>query len=75
VVAAASDATVNDLTDPTDLDSVENAATEVNALNVPIGCLINNAGIIAVPFKKISGYESHFVTNHGHLFTNLVCER
>jgi len=75
ITAAGSDTIVKGiLMELSDFDSVKKAAAEVNGLSIPIDVLINNAGIMAVPFKKVSGYESQFVTNHlGHfLFTNLV---
>jgi len=42
--------------------------------NLPLNILINNAGIMAVPFQLIEGYEAQFATNHlGHfLLTTLL---
>ncbi|KAF6828529.1 short-chain dehydrogenase reductase family [Colletotrichum musicola] len=63
-----------------DLGSLKNArraAEEVNGWDDVrhIDVLVNNAGIMAVPYAKTEdGYESQFATNHlGHfLFTNLI---
>ena len=58
--------------------SVRNAAKEVNAYEGPIDVLINNAGIMAVPFQlSVDGLESQLATNHvGHfLFTNLIISK
>ena len=54
---------------------VRRAAEEVLGYEEPIGCLVNNAGIMAAPYSKTEdGIESQFATNHvGHfLFTNLI---
>jgi NAD(P)-dependent dehydrogenase (short-subunit alcohol dehydrogenase family) len=56
-------------------ESVRKAAETINAYKEPIDVLINNAGIMGVPFSKTKeGIESQFGTNHiGHfLFTNLT---
>ncbi|KAF9004301.1 short-chain dehydrogenase [Cyathus striatus] len=58
-------------------DSVRRAADQITsgALGIPkIDILLNNAGIMAVPYKKIDGYEQQFFCNHlSHfLFTNLI---
>ncbi|KAF9008071.1 hypothetical protein BDQ17DRAFT_1422731 [Cyathus striatus] len=58
-------------------DSVRKAAEEITSgrLDIPkIDVLLNNAGIMAVPYKKVEGYERHFVCNYlSHfLFTNLI---
>ncbi|KAF9008304.1 hypothetical protein BDQ17DRAFT_1323658 [Cyathus striatus] len=58
-------------------DSVRHAAEKITsgALGIPkIDVLLNNAGIMAVPFKDIDGCESQFFCNHlSHfLFTNLI---
>ncbi|KAF8995747.1 putative short-chain dehydrogenase [Cyathus striatus] len=58
-------------------ESVRRAAEQITsgALGIPkIDVLVNNAGIFAVPYKKVGGYESHFYCNHlSHfLFTNLI---
>jgi NAD(P)-dependent dehydrogenase (short-subunit alcohol dehydrogenase family) len=62
------------------LSSARKAAAEVNGwVEVPaIDVVINNAGIMAVPFKLTEdGIESQFGTNHiGHfLFTQLIMEK
>ena len=62
------------------LAQVREAAAEVNSWeDVPnIDVLVNNAGIMAVPYKlSAEGYESQFSTNHlGHfLFTNLIMDK
>lgn len=54
---------------------VREASAKVNAYAEPIDRLINNAGIMGVPYSKsVDGLESQFATNHvGHfLFTNLI---
>jgi len=49
------------------LDSVRAFAKEFLAKDLPLNILINNAGIMAVPFQLLEGYESQFATNHlGH---------
>ncbi|KAF9004292.1 hypothetical protein BDQ17DRAFT_1279160 [Cyathus striatus] len=58
-------------------DSVRRAAKTITSgeLGIPkIDVLLNNAGIFAVPYKKVNGYESQFYCNHlSHfLFTNLI---
>ncbi|KAF8999356.1 hypothetical protein BDQ17DRAFT_1328412 [Cyathus striatus] len=57
--------------------SVRHAAEQITsgALGIPkIDILLNNAGIMAVPYKEIDGCESQFFCNHiSHfLFTNLI---
>ncbi|KAJ7438227.1 hypothetical protein B0H11DRAFT_2105512 [Mycena galericulata] len=59
------------------LESVREGAALVNSWDdVPfVDLLVNNAGIMAVPYgKTVDGIERHFATNHlGHfLFTNLI---
>ncbi|EXJ84055.1 hypothetical protein A1O3_04722 [Capronia epimyces CBS 606.96] len=51
-----------------DLESVRSAAAEVGRHVQKIDVLINNAGIMAVPYSKTEiGVESQFATNHlGH---------
>jgi NAD(P)-dependent dehydrogenase (short-subunit alcohol dehydrogenase family) len=59
----------------TDFESVRACATAVAALTDKLDLLINNAGIMAVPFARTpAGCESQFGTNHiGHfLLTNLL---
>lgn len=58
--------------------SVRKAADEINSQVDKIDLLINNAGIMAVPFRLTSdGLESQFATNHiGHfLLTKLLMPR
>lgn len=62
------------------LDSVRNAASQVNAwIDIPvIDLLVNNAGIMAVDYKLLEdGFEAQFTTNHlgPFLFTNLIMEK
>lgn len=60
--------------DVADLGSVRAFAAEVGAVDV----LINNAGILGVPFgTSVDGFELHFATNHlGHFaLTNLLLPR
>lgn len=59
----------------TDFDSVRACAKTVSQLTTTLDLLINNAGIMAVPFARTAaGCESQFGTNHiGHfLLTNLL---
>ncbi|WYZ42458.1 hypothetical protein EsH8_VI_000157 [Colletotrichum jinshuiense] len=63
--------------DLTSFANIRKAAETINSwTDVPhIDLLVNNAGIMAVPYKLTEdGFESQFQTNHlGHfLFTNLV---
>lgn len=64
-----------------DLASMKSAAQAADTLkgnNVKIDCLINNAGIMACPFKlTVDGLESQFGTNHmGHfVFTMLLLDQ
>ncbi|KAF8993883.1 hypothetical protein BDQ17DRAFT_1367651 [Cyathus striatus] len=58
-------------------DSVRRAAEQITSgtLGIPkIDVLVNNAGILGVPYKKVGGYESQFYCNHlSHfLFTHLI---
>jgi len=54
--------------------SIRTFAQAFKDKGLPLHVLLNNAGIMAVPFQLISGYESQFATNHlGHfLLTNLL---
>lgn len=54
-----------DLADPASVDSF---ADRFLASGRPLSVLINNGGVMAVPFARDErGYESHFATNHlGH---------
>lgn len=57
------------------LDSIEAFVENFNNLNIPLHILINNAGIMAVPYREtVDGFESQFGTNHiGHFhLTNLL---
>lgn len=59
----------------TDFDSIRACAAAVSNLTSKLDLLINNAGIMAVPFARTpAGCESQFGTNHiGHfLLTNLL---
>ena len=51
--------------DLSDLASVRRAAAEIVALNLPIGGLLNNAGIFPMSATKNSkGWDNAFATNH-----------
>ncbi|KAE8974572.1 hypothetical protein PR002_g25871 [Phytophthora rubi] len=56
------------LLDVSDLSSVKRFAQEFNATHHRLDLLINNAGVMAVPYAKtVDGYERQFATNHlGH---------
>jgi len=63
--------------DISSLESVRDFSKAFLALGLPLHILINNAGIMACPFKlSKDGYEMQFATNHlGHfLLTNLLLE-
>jgi NAD(P)-dependent dehydrogenase (short-subunit alcohol dehydrogenase family) len=51
-----------------DTSSLESVRTFANEFSGPLDILINNAGIMAVPFSQsVDGYEMHLATNHlGH---------
>jgi NAD(P)-dependent dehydrogenase (short-subunit alcohol dehydrogenase family) len=60
------------------LRQIRESAAAINLLDEHIDIIINNAGIMAVPFAKTAdGIESQFATNHiGHfLLTNLLLEK
>jgi len=59
-----------------DLESVKKAAAEVKSFGVSIDYVINNAGVMAVPYKKLNGHESQLAINHlaPFLFTNLIID-
>ncbi|CAO3678269.1 unnamed protein product [Umbelopsis vinacea] len=60
------------------LESVKNAAAEVNAYAEPIDVLINNAAIMAsLYYTTKDGFEAQIGTNHlgPFLFTNLIIPR
>lgn len=68
--------------DLSSLEKVRQAAAEVNGWEevqeYGIDVLVNNAGIMSVPFgKTVDGFETQFAVNHlaPWLFTNLVMER
>lgn len=66
--------------DLTSFASVRKAAAEVNSWDdVPvIDVLVNNAGIMAVPYELcVDGFEKHLTANHlSHfLFTNLILNK
>jgi len=53
--------------------SVREFAKEFLAKNLPINILLLNAGIMAVPFARVEGYESQFATNHlSHFLLSLL---
>ncbi|KAJ3215976.1 hypothetical protein HDU67_010132 [Dinochytrium kinnereticum] len=57
--------------DLSSLASVRRFATEFQAKNLPIHCLLNNAGIMAIPTftESADGYEIQFASNHiGHFY-------
>jgi short-subunit dehydrogenase len=47
--------------DLVDFQTVRRAAKELKNIGKKIDVVVNNAGIMAVPYKKVNGYESHFV--------------
>ncbi|ORX39292.1 WW domain-containing oxidoreductase [Kockovaella imperatae] len=58
--------------------SVREAAKRVNELEFAIDVLVNNAGVMAIPYEKTEdGNEMQFQANHlGHfLFTNLILNK
>lgn len=64
--------------DLSDLESVRKAATEVRSLTDHVDVLINNSGIMGVPFSKSpQGVEKHLAVNYlGHfLLTNLIVDK
>ncbi|KAL3663998.1 hypothetical protein V7S43_010885 [Phytophthora oleae] len=54
--------------DVSDLGSVHKFADQFKATHERLDLLINNAGVMAVPYAKtVDGYERQFITNHlGH---------
>lgn len=51
--------------DLSSFESVGKAASEIDSLVDKIDVLINNAGVMAIPFQKSTdGYEMQFATNH-----------
>ncbi|XP_058750040.1 short-chain dehydrogenase TIC 32, chloroplastic-like isoform X7 [Vicia villosa] len=59
------------------MESVRKFASQFNSRGLPLNILINNAGIMATPFKlSKDNIELQFATNHiGHfLLTNLLLE-
>jgi NAD(P)-dependent dehydrogenase (short-subunit alcohol dehydrogenase family) len=51
--------------DLSDIASVRRAAAEIVALNLPIGGVLNNAGIMPVkPSTDVQGWDTTFTTNH-----------
>ncbi|KAH8601795.1 dehydrogenase [Bisporella sp. PMI_857] len=57
------------------LKKVKGAAEKISSLGENIDIIVNNAGIMATPYRKsVDGIESQFATNHiGHfLLTNLL---
>jgi NAD(P)-dependent dehydrogenase (short-subunit alcohol dehydrogenase family) len=56
---------VSVLCDLSDLASVQRAAAEIIALQLPLAGLLNNAGIMAAqPRKNAKGWDMAFATNH-----------
>ncbi|CAL0328603.1 unnamed protein product [Lupinus luteus] len=63
--------------DLSSMESVRNFALQFNSCGLPLNILVNNAGIMATPFKlSKDNIELQFATNHiGHfLLTNLLLE-
>ncbi|CAK7206824.1 hypothetical protein SEUCBS139899_009630 [Sporothrix eucalyptigena] len=63
--------------DLSSIDQVRQAAAKLIARNVTIDVIVNNAGVMASPYRTTKdGIELQFGTNHiGHfLFTNLLLE-
>jgi NAD(P)-dependent dehydrogenase (short-subunit alcohol dehydrogenase family) len=60
-----------------DLDSVRECAAKFLALDEPLHCLINNAGVAGQRGVTASGFELTFGTNHvgPFLFTNLLADK
>ena len=66
--------------DLADLSSVEAAADRYRELHGSLDVLINNAGVMALPYRQtVDGFEMQFGTNHlghfaltGHLFNALL---
>ncbi len=61
--------------DLADNASVRKGAAEINAYPETVDVLINNAGVMAAPYKKtVDGLETHFAVNYaGHfLLSNLL---
>ena len=51
--------------DLSDVTSVRSAAAQITALDLPLGGLLNNAGIFpARPSKSAQGWDTAFATNH-----------
>lgn len=64
--------------DMASFESVRRAAEEVNGYPEAIDVLVNNSGIMAVPYSKTEdGFESQLQTNHlsVFLFTNLIIDK
>jgi retinol dehydrogenase 12 len=65
--------------DLSSLASVRSAAESIGTKYAPIDCLVNNAGIMALPKREVSvdGIEKQFATNHvgHHLLTRLLLPR
>ncbi|HEV3353956.1 MAG TPA: SDR family oxidoreductase [Acidimicrobiales bacterium] len=60
-----------------DLDSVRECAAKFLALDEPLHCLVNNAGVAGQRGVTASGFELTFGTNHvgPFLFTNLLADK
>jgi len=56
------------------LESVRQFVKEFKSLELPLHCLVNNAGIMGMPYSKTKdGYEMHLGVNHlGHFALTLL---
>jgi len=60
--------------DLSSLDSVSEFCNSFRELNLPLHLLVNNAGVMGVPFGKTKdGFEMHFGVNHlGHFLMTML---
>jgi NAD(P)-dependent dehydrogenase (short-subunit alcohol dehydrogenase family) len=64
-IKAAGGHAVSVVADLSDITSARGAAARIAALDLPIGGLLNNAGIMTLrPFKTAQGWDGAFATNH-----------